>query len=366
VELEDTDRDGDLDLWVSRGTLNGTGRTSQFWRNDGTGTFRLPKSGGAGESLDRTDTIFGDLDGDTDRDLVEGVNLGPEKARFNSGTGSFAPRKTGGLRDSTTDVTISITLFDADGDGDLDIIEANECPPPVCTDGGAQNTLWINNGQGTFTDETLPRLPARLDQTSGIIAGDIDGDGDKDLVVVNGSTAGAQSFILVNDGSGHFTDQTGLRLPAQLLSGRDGALVDIDGDGDRDLLIVVSRQRQSQLFLNNGLGFFTNVTANLPVQNASFQEVEVIDTNADGVVDFFYLSDTGATIDGINHIFAGAQNRLWENDGIGHFTDITAAHLPAVIDQSLSAAIGDVNGDGKFDIVVGNGKGEPIKLYLQQ
>lgn len=371
VELVDVNGDGDLDLWVSRGTLNGTGRCSQLWTNDGLGNFSAPPSGsksGGGcttESVDHTDATFGDADGDNDMDVFEAINLGGERAKFNSGIGAFRARK-GAFSDPTTDITISGVLFDADKDGDLDFAEANECPPPVCNAGGAQNSLWINDGAGNFKNESSTRFPTRLDQSSALVPGDIDGDGDLDLIVVNGSPVGAQCFILINDGTGRFTDETAARLPLQLVSGRDAAVVDVDGDGDRDLFIVTSRQTQSRLYLNNGLGVFTEVTAtHLPAHIASFQEVRVIDVDGNGVVDFFYLSDTGRTISGIDHIFEGAQNRLWENNGLGVFTDITAAHFPPVIDQSFSAAIGDVNGDGKFDVVVGNGKNQPIKLYVQ-
>jgi hypothetical protein len=370
VELVDVNGDGDLDLWVSRGTLNGTGKCSQLWTNDGLGNFGVVVSSKGGgtcttEAVDHTDAVFGDADGDNDMDVFESVNLAGERAKFNSGIGAFRARKSA-FSDSTTDITISGVLFDPDKDGDLDFAEANECPPPACNAGGSQNSLWINDGAGNFRNETATRFPTRLDQSSALVPGDIDGDGDLDLIVVNGSPAGAQTFILINDGTGRFTDETVARMPLQLVSGRDAAVVDVDGDGDRDLLLVTSRQTQSRLYLNNGLGVFTEVTGtHLPVQLASFQEVRVIDTNGDGKVDFFYLSDTGRTIDGINHIFEGAQNRLWENSGLGIFTDITAAHFPAVIDASFSAAIGDVNGDGKFDVVVGNGKNQPIKIYIQ-
>ncbi len=365
AELIDAENDGDLDLWISRATLNGTGRTNQLWVNNGTGNFALSARAGT-ESLDHTDTAFGDVNADGFLDALEGTNLGPEREKLNSRGRFRLAGKSGGLSDTTTDVTIGVALFDADGDGDVDFVEGNECPPPVCTAGGAQSSLWINNGLGVFTDQTATRLPTVLAQTSAVVPGDIDGDGDKDLIVVNGSLAGKQSFVYVNNGAGVFTDETATRLPAQLLSGRDAALVDVDADGDRDLFLVVSRQGQSRLYLNN-LGIFTDVTAtNLPVQNASFQEVDVIDVNLDGVADFLYLSDTGPTVDGINHIFAGAQSRLWENDGTGRFTDITATHLPAVITQGFSAAIGDIDKDGDLDIIMVSGKGDPIKVYIQQ
>jgi len=366
VELVDVNGDGDLDLWVTRGTLNGQGRSNQLWINDGLGNFSRPstKSGG-GEALDHTDTAFGDVDGDNDQDALESVNLLGERAKFNNGLGAFSARKNA-FSDASTDVTISGVLFDADRDGDLDFAEANECPPPVCTAGGAQNSLWINNGAGNFRNETSTRFPIGLTQSSALVPGDIDRDGDLDLIVVNGSLSGKQSLVYVNDGTGRFTDETATRLPVQLLSGRDAAVVDVDGDGDRDLFLVTSRQSQSRLYLNDGAGVFTEVTAtHLPAHIASFQEVDAIDVDNNGVVDFLYLSDTGRTIDGVNHIFEGAQNRLWENDGTGHFTDITAAHFPAVIDASFSASIGDVNGDGKFDVVVGTGKSEPIRIYIQ-
>jgi hypothetical protein len=73
--------------------------------------------------------------------------------------------------------TTSLALADVDGDGDLDLVVGNY--------GSAQNRVYLNNGSGTFADFTATQFPMIGDSTSSVTLGDVDGDGDLDLVVGN-------------------------------------------------------------------------------------------------------------------------------------------------------------------------------------
>jgi hypothetical protein len=86
---------------------------------------------------------------------------------------------------------------------------------PQCF-GGYQNLLWINNGSGVIADETTTRLPAVTDSSFDAAFGDVDGDGDLDIVVANIGELGTveQNRLLINDGAGVFADETATRLPA--------------------------------------------------------------------------------------------------------------------------------------------------------
>ena len=121
-------------------------------------------------------------------------------------------------------------MVDLDADGDLDILLANENPFDPSPTGWAQKRLLINNGAGIFADETAARLPVATDQTGAMLPGDIDDDGDLDIVVINRG----QEFILVNDGEAVFTNETAARFPPTADSSRGGGLADLDGDCDLD------------------------------------------------------------------------------------------------------------------------------------
>ena len=119
-----------------------------------------------------TKADFGDVDGDGDLDAIV-ANLGPEQLLINTGAGVFLdgssqlPPPPPFLQDITADAR----LADVDGDGDLDILLSNENPFNPSPTGGGQNRLLINDGTGTFTDQTAARLPAANDQTGAILPG---------------------------------------------------------------------------------------------------------------------------------------------------------------------------------------------------
>ena len=363
VEFLDLDLDGDRDLYVTRGDLSGGPRVNVMFSNDGAGTF-TSVVGASPVMADFTDVDFADVNGDGRVDAVLSVNLGIERLFF------FGARKGGGLGFTNqakrmppgqpADVTIESQFFDADGDRDLDIITANEDP---FTAPGAQNRLYLNNGT-RFVDATA-NLPAILDDSSAFAIGDFDEDGDQDVITVNSGP-----FVyLDNDGTGHFSDQSSAHLPPQPTtqdSGRDAVVEDFDGDGDLDAIFAISRGDTGPLFLmNDGTGVFTNASANLPQAARGAQDVEACDIEGDGDLDVIE-ADSGRVLQPpTDHRFEGAQNRILVNDGSGHFIDVTAQHLPSVIDSSFSVACGDLTGDGRADLVVANGKGEPLRVYVQ-
>lgn len=99
--------------------------------------------------------------------------------------------------------------------------------------------MWTNDGTGHFSDDTAARLPARTDQSRGFVAGDTDGDGDQDLIVVNMG----QDFVLMNDGSGHFIVETTARFLINADATRKGVLADLNGDDCLDLFMGNSRNQ---------------------------------------------------------------------------------------------------------------------------
>jgi hypothetical protein len=364
AELVDPDGDGVFDLIVARGGLDGVQDATMLGLvNDGSGVLGTSRIAPT-QLGDYTDVEFGDVDGDGFLDAVVSVNLGPERLWvWNPTRARFQDRTRRMPSGQPADVTIEARLFDADGDLDLDIITAVEDP---FTAPGAQNRLYLNRGTGRFTDATATNLPAILDDSSAIGIGDFDEDGDLDAVSINAG----QDVYLQNDGSGVFTDLTVTHLPVEppnADSGRDVVEADVDADGDLDLFIAVSRQdRGPALWLNDGSGVFTDVTtSHLTTQPMSGQDVEGCDIEGDGDLDMV-VSDSGAVLNPPqDHLFLGAPNRVFVNDGLGHFTDVSGSVLPPDAESTFSMACGDVDGDADMDLVAVNGKGEPLRVYVQ-
>jgi len=361
VDMVDVDADGDLDLFVANGTASVAGRPNALYLNDGTGHFtdasatHLPPSPPANS----TEVEFADVDGDGDLDGLV-ANLGGEQLLLNDGTGHFTDASATHLPPPAPnlfdDISSEVRLADVDGDGDPDVLVANENP---FGGPGAQNRLWINDGTGHFSDQTVGRLPIRLDQTQGFAVGDIDDDGDLDAIVVNIG----QEFVLLNDGAGHFADATAGRFPTTSDSSRKGVLADLDRDGDLDLFVGNSRGQESRLYLNSGNGVFSP-GGSVPGGGHTTTDVEVVDLDQDRDLDLFVVN-TGAFQSG--HGFLGEPDLYLRNNKHARFQDKTTTHFPAVADANLDAAFGDLDGDGDLDLVVSHSSSEGggLTLYLR-
>lgn len=185
----------------------------------------------------------------------------------------------------TADWTNKVELADLDSDGDVDLLFANggdyEAPgTPVpsevfLNDGnqdvllgttfGAQSRLFLGRG-GRWLDATRTPLPQVRLSVGDLKAGDVDGDGDLDLVLAHWGKGnpmqnkGGRTQLWLNDGRGRFTDATD-RMPSTLVAfSWDLELLDVDNDWDLDLAVSCKTCRTSVLFENDGRGGFTDVT----------------------------------------------------------------------------------------------------------
>jgi len=296
-------------MGVAAGDVNGDGHVDLFVTNlgpdvlllgDGTGAFTdATAAAGLGDPRWTAGATFFDADGDSDLDLyvtgyLEYDLSNPEfcgkrepgwrsychpdlypglQDRFyrNRGDGTFEERtEAAGLADSLGK-GLGAAAFDADDDGDLDLYVAND---------SVENRLWINAGDGTFTDGTLlsgtgVNGQGLTEAGMGIATGDLDGDGRADLYVTNFDDESNTYYR--NDGDGLFTDATaraGLEAASRLPVGFGTVAADLDGDGDLDLAVANGHiidnihlyndgkrwAQRALLFENDGSGHFRNAT----------------------------------------------------------------------------------------------------------
>ncbi len=259
--LADFDGDGDLDLvFPSEDTAN-----NEYYLNDGRGRFAASPHALPAKTNSNA-AVAGDIDGDGDLDLILSRNTARELVLLNDGKGRFEDASETWLPD-VVDVTQDLKLVDVDGDRDLDLVAGNE-PGDAAQPG--RNRLYINTG-ARFVDESEQRLPAAAlrEETRKVAVGDIDGDGDADLLFANvdfRAPTAARSRLLVNDGRGRFDDRSASHLPAQAQSVFDAAFEDIDGDRDADL-VLGTLGAGVQRFSNDGRGRFLAPPARVSTPN---------------------------------------------------------------------------------------------------
>lgn len=223
----DVDSDMDLDLAMYEWQTG----ANKLWGNlsfaSGHYYNRIFNSG----NDDSNDGAWFDVDGDWDLDcIIVNGNGYPNRIMINYGEYFF---EEGSERlPSSLTMDNDIEFFDIDGDRDLDVYIASGFVP-------GDDKVWMNDGNGYFTDESAGRISQYGDHSLGVCIGDIDNDGDLDIFVANSSVAGTHSpRIYVNEGTGHFTDETDSRYPIIDEESSYGAFGDVDNDGDLDLYVV--------------------------------------------------------------------------------------------------------------------------------
>jgi len=212
----------------------------------------------------------------------------------------------------------------------------------------------INDGKGYFKDQSEERLGKKEDVTQDIAIGDLNGDGHADLVIGNEGV----NRLLINDGKGYFTDYSFERLTFRLKpeETREVDLGDIDGDGDLDILFgnveafVKGALRQNRLLVNDGKGFFKDETeGQLPNDEDRSFSADFLDIDEDGDLDIVTANVNGSRFEGETPF------RVYQNDGNGGYTDATKLFFTEdVSGRGFDIDFQDLNGDGKKDFFFSN------------
>src|SRR5690606_9431875 len=323
------------------------GGANRLYLNDGEGRFTW-QEGALGTAAGAYEHVLSaDFDRDGQADLVFVAEDTETHADFlGRGDGTFtdvSDRLPGRSEGNGLDVG------DVNGDGLPDVVVGNSGR------GSGQDFLWLNDPEhpGHFIDATTTHLPAVDDGTQDITLADLDDDGDLDMVVANEVPP---SRLLLNDGSGRFTDASDrldLRVP---LETRQAHVFDATGDGALDIVLfnLTSNARgwdkdpQVRIPVNDGNGRFQEETeARLPPNRSAVWAGTPMDFNHDGAMD---LVVGPIEVPGFNP----QRVRAYQNDGSGHFTDVTDEVIPSeTVGRNWGMAVGDVNGDGVEDLFIG-------------
>lgn len=213
---------------------------------------------------------LGDVDGVNGPDIFL-VGIGQNRLLINDGSGNFAD-ETNARLPAATDIGMDIELADVDGDGDFDAVIANK---------GSRNQIWINDGSGNFSDQSAARLATDADPTYAVVTGDVNGDGAPDIFFSNFNR---QNRLFTNNLLGSFGDATASLPVAQAATG-DAVLIDVDADGDLDIATADGTSGVG-LLLNDGTGLFTEAAAGaVPAVNTFGVTLGAGDIDFDGSID---------------------------------------------------------------------------------
>jgi hypothetical protein len=414
----DFDGDGDDDLYLLTGSQldpyadGESAPTNRLLRNDG-GLHFTDVSAESGAAIRgwSMGAVAGDYDSDGDLDLYV-TRYGPNVLlRNDTPRDEKSGKATGPIRFTDVTATAKVgdprwgtgaTFFDYDRDGDLDLYVTNyvdfegrlakyggnlDHPEfknfkqlPHFFDGQA-NVLYRNEGDGTFTDVTAKaRVADPKGKGLGVVALDVEDDGDLDLYVANDTT---QNTLFVNRGDGTFDDMsaesgTALSANGRVQGSMGVAAGDVDGDGRVDLLVTTFDNEAKAIYHNDGDGLFSEQSRERHLDRDALHCVgwasELQDYDCDGDLDVFFANGhviTDVPLFLLRHVlpkerlpgvvepehFASSYEQralLFANDGKGVFGNVSKSagdffDTPVVGRGAISA---DLDRDGDLDLVV--------------
>ena len=326
VTTGDYDNDGDVDLYVTNYGPNA------LLRNEGDGRFEdRTAEAGVGDPSWGTSASFLDYDRDGDLDL------------FVANYVDWSP-------------AIELDCFNTSGTPDY-CLPTNYTAPAV-------DRLYRNEGDGTFTDVTVETgVQTAFGNGLGVVVADFDGDGWPDIFVANDTN---MNQLWINQEGSGFVDEALIRGTAlddhgMTKAGMGIVAEDVDDDGDPDV-IVVNMHGQTDSFFRNEGGQFVDRTGSVGLATTSRRftrfGIGLIDFDNDGILDFYQanggvimapdMADAADPFAELNLLHRGTES--------GRFEEVfprggTAEELLAT---SRAAAFGDVDGDGGVDILIVN------------
>jgi len=245
-----------------------------------------------------------------------------------------------------------LTVIDFDGDGTLEIYIPQK----------GLDQLYVQQSDGSYVDEGESRLPSGLDTpTTAGTAFDVEGDGDLDLFI---SRREGGHMLLINDGSGHFTDGTeAANLDRTAHPAASATVADMDNDGDLDIFVITYRHCDTiigwdpdnpyadtpqVLWENQGDGTFVDVSDLMPDHpgvNGRLRAAAWFDANLDGLPDMYTISDKSVTS------ACMVPNQLFLS-GSETYTESASAASLALTMEGMGVALGDLNGDDYPEIAM--------------
>jgi hypothetical protein len=395
VALLDYDNDGYLDLYLVNSLTVDMVKSKQktsslLYHNNKDGTFTdVTDKTGVGDIGWGMGVAIGDYNNDGWDDIYV-TCLGPNHLLKNNGKGAFTDvTQKAGVDDPRW--STGAAFVDYNNDGKLDLFVSNyvdfdvtnlpefgkgrscqfkgipvQCGPRGLK--GAGDTLYHNNGDGTFTDVSRKAGVADPDgfYGLGVIASDLDDDGLVDIFVANDSTP---NFLYHNNGDGTFKDigfasGTAVNENGSEQGSMGVTLGDYDHDGKLDLFITNFDDDYNTLYHNDGKGSFTDVSYAAKVAAVSLPYVgwgtRFFDYDNDGWVDLLVVN---------GHVYPQLpsyrqRNFVHHNNHDGTFTEV-GAQLGAPFTEKRTgrgAAFGDIDNDGDVDVVINNLDGPPQVL----
>jgi hypothetical protein len=400
--LLDYDGDGDLDVYLVSGSFDlapdpAVSRpVNRLFRQEEDGTFvDVTTESGLGDAGYGIGAAVGDIDNDGDVDVYVS-NFGPDRLYSNRGDGSFSDvTAAAGIR--VDGFSCSAVFCDYDLDGFLDLYVTRYVrydPDQQCSNSSGRrdycspkafnpvpDVLLHNNGDGTFSDVSdAAGISGVAGAGLGVVCEDLDEDGLPDFYAANDQYP---NHLWINQGDGTFREQALLLGAAYNLEGRAEAgmgvvAADLDEDAHLDLFVTHLGGQTNTLYRYLGRGLFEDATgvsglAQSSLPSTGFGTV-AFDAELDGDLDL--LVANGRVFRGVpspattvpepwNHF--AEPNQFLLNRGGGHYVpmpDLGSAFVGPV-EVSRSLAMGDVDGDGDVDVLLGNTQ-STARLYRNE